>query len=403
MTDSPRSHRPADQWSPLYFLASVGAGGLAVTFFMYLMFWVPHPGQPVPIFEDIATALATGSAALRASIALALVGIAVFGAANLSLLIWNLRQYARFTHSAPGQALRQTNAETQVMALPLALAMSINAMFILGLVFVPGLWGIVEYLFPAAMLAFLAVAVIAFRLYGRFLARVMASGGFDCAKNNSFAQMLPAFAFAMVGVGLAAPSAMSVTPLIAGTSLILSSFFLITATAIAAVGIIFGLRSILENGVAAEQAPTLMMVIPLSTVLGILMLRQSHGLHMHFDVHGGAGETLMMLTRLMSVEILFALFGLLILGATGYARRFMTGAQVSPGNYALICPGVALSVLMHFWINKGLVATGMIAKFGSAYWALSGVAIALQVSMIVLMAYLHLRHFLPRTGQAQTA
>ena len=36
----------ADQsYSPLYFLASLGAGGLAVTFFMYLMFWVPHPAR----------------------------------------------------------------------------------------------------------------------------------------------------------------------------------------------------------------------------------------------------------------------------------------------------------------------------------------------------------------------
>ena len=30
--------RPAENYSPLYFLASVGAGGLVVTFFMYLLF-----------------------------------------------------------------------------------------------------------------------------------------------------------------------------------------------------------------------------------------------------------------------------------------------------------------------------------------------------------------------------
>ncbi len=48
-----RAKRPADTYSPLYFLASLGAGGLTVTFFMFLFFWVPHPNQPVPIFEDI--------------------------------------------------------------------------------------------------------------------------------------------------------------------------------------------------------------------------------------------------------------------------------------------------------------------------------------------------------------
>ena len=61
--------RPADTYSPLYFLASVGAGGLAVTFFMFLMFWVPHPGQPVPIFEDIAAAWGTGNLPLQIAIA----------------------------------------------------------------------------------------------------------------------------------------------------------------------------------------------------------------------------------------------------------------------------------------------------------------------------------------------
>ena len=35
--------------------------------------------------------------------------------------------------------------------------MSVNALFILGLIFVPGLWNIVEYLFPLAMLAFAAI------------------------------------------------------------------------------------------------------------------------------------------------------------------------------------------------------------------------------------------------------
>jgi hypothetical protein len=400
---SHKATKPSDTWSPLYFLASVGAGGLSVTFFMYLMFWVPHPGRPVPIFEDLTAALASGNTGLTIAIAVAVIGIAVFGTANLALLVWNLRKMRGFKASERGQALHSSNAETQMMALPLALAMSINGGFILGLVFVPGLWSIIEYLFPLAIVAFLAVGVLAFRILGRFLTRVMASGGFDCAKNNSFAQMLPAFAFAMAGVGLAAPAAMSGTPAIAGISLVLSSFFLVTALAIAAVSLILGLRAIMENGIAGEQAPTLMMVIPITTILGILMLRQNHGLHVHFDSHGTAADTMMMLTRLLSVEVLFALFGLSILAATGYARRFLTGATVSPGNYALICPGVALSVLMHFWINKGLVEAGVIAQFDTAYWVLSAVAVGFQISMIVLMAFLHRRHFLRPTPEAAQA
>jgi hypothetical protein len=40
--------RPSDTYSPLYFLAALGAGGLSVTFFMWLMHWLPHPGRSVP-------------------------------------------------------------------------------------------------------------------------------------------------------------------------------------------------------------------------------------------------------------------------------------------------------------------------------------------------------------------
>ena len=66
-----------ERYSPLYFLASLGAGGPTVTFFMFLMFWVPHPGQPVPIFEDIAKAFATGGVPMQVAIAVAMAGIAV--------------------------------------------------------------------------------------------------------------------------------------------------------------------------------------------------------------------------------------------------------------------------------------------------------------------------------------
>lgn len=389
---SPALSRPADQWSPLYFLASVGAGGLAVTFFMYLMFWLPHPGQNVPVFEDLMAALATGGPQAIA-VVLAMAGIAVFGAMNLYLLVWNLRRVGGFNASDRGRGLAGSNAQTQMMAMPLALAMSVNVGFILGLVFVPGLWGVVEYLFPAALAAFIAIGVIALRQLGGFLGRVIGAGGFDCRANNSFAQLLPAFTLAMVGVGLSAPGAMSGTALTAGVSVIASTFFLVAATVIAIVGVVLGVRAMLEHGVAVEQAPTLLIVVPLMTVLGILMVRQDHGLHVHFASHSSPGDMLIMLSRMLSLELLFALFGIAVLRATGYLRRFVTGSEISVGSYALICPGVALSVMGHFWINKGLVGAGLIAKFGTAYWALTALALAAQLAMIVLMLVLNRRHF----------
>jgi hypothetical protein len=402
MTPSPR---PADRYSPLYFLASLGAGGLAVTFFMYLMFWVPHPGQPVPVFEDIAAAWATGGTALKIAIAAAVTGIAGFAILNVKSLVWNLRQMQAFRRTEAYTKLRSSNAETQLLALPLALAMAVNVGFILGLVFVPGLWGAVEYLFPLAMVAFLAIAALAFAQIGRFLGRILSEGGiFDVTANNSFAQLLPAFALSMVAVGLSAPAALSTTPAVVGLSLILSGALGTVAALYAIVAAITAFTSMLQHGTARESGPTLLIVVPLLTVLGIMWLRQSHGLHTTLGAHVEAAATFMTLTKILAVQLAFAALGLLVLRRQGYAKAFLTGDGNSPGAYALVCPGVALSVMTHFWVNKGLVEAGLIEKFGTGYWALTAIAVALQVAMIALVRHLNRRHFGEgRTGHAVPA
>lgn len=393
--------RPADSWSPLYFLASLGAGGLAVTFFMYLMFWVPHPGQPVPVFEDILAAFQSGSLALQAAILVAVTGIAGFAVLNIKMLIWNLRQLSAFSKTEAYAKLVNSNAETTLLAMPLALAMTVNAMFILGLVFVPGLWSIVEYMFPAAMVAFAAIAYLAFRRIGAFLGRVLSEGGvFDVTANNSFAQLLPAFALAMTAVGMAAPAAMSTTPLTVGIALVLSIALGTIAGLYALVAAIVAVNSMLHHGTARESAPTLMVVVPILTILGIMMMRQEHGLHTTFEMHGGRADTLILTTTILAVQAVFLALGLLVLRRQNYAASFLTGPKNSAGSYALVCPGVALSVMLHFWINKGLVGAEMIAKFGPAYWALTAVAVAFQVAMIALVFHLNRRHFGRGKGEA---
>ena len=398
--------RPADKYSPLYFLASLGAGGLSVTFFMYLMFWVPHPGRPVPIFEDIAPIL-TGDAPMysKAAVAIALAGIAIFSVLNLRSIAWNFSSLSAFRKTPAYETLRNSNAETTLLAGPLATAMTVNVLFILGLVFVPGLWSVVEYLFPLALLAFLGIGVWAFSIIADFLGRILTKGGvFDVTANNSFAQLLPAFALAMIAVGLAAPAAMSTNVVTMGTSLVLSSFFGIASIVYTIVALILAFNSMIHYGTAREAGPTLMVIVPIMTVLGIMALRQSHGLHVGFDVHTTAGETMVFLARMLTVQFLFLGLGLLVLRRQGYFKDFVFGTQTSPGSYALVCPGVALSVMIQFFVNKGLVAAGVVEKFGVAYWSLTAVALAFQLAMIVLVFRLNRQHFgRPQPGHAVPA
>ena len=385
--------RPADRYSPLYFLASLGAGGTTVTFFLWLYFWVKHPGQPVPVFEDIAAAFTGGSALMKAMILGAMAGIVFFAFHNVRLLIWNLRQLSQFKRTEAYAQLRASNAETQLTAMPLAIAMTINVGFILGMVFVPGLWSVVEYLFPLAIVAFTLTGILALSQLGGFLARVKTDGNFDWTANGSFAQMLPAFALSMVGVGLAAPGALSHVALTSGIGIMLATFFMMAALIVGLVALVLGIHSMLSHGAAVESVPTIMVVIPILTVLGILGMRVNHGLHVNFEAHGTAAEVLMFLTKTYSVQILFALFGVEMLRRVGYVRRFLFGAENSVGAYALVCPVVAFGVMTQFWINAGLVQAGLLSKFSVAYWILTLIAIVAQALAVWLVLHLNRRHF----------
>ncbi len=385
--------RMGESYSPLYFLAALGAGGLVVTFFMWLLFWVPHPGRPVPVFEDILAALMAGGPALQSAIIAAWLGIAIFAIMHVRLLAWNIGELLRFRATPAYAALRCGNDETQLLAAPLTVAMTINVGFIIGLVFVPGLWGVIEYLFPLALIAFLAVGAWAIALLRDFWGRILTTGGFDCTRNNSFGQLLPAFALSMVGVGLAAPAAMSTQAWVAGVSYVLSSFFVVAALLLAAVKTVLGLRAMMEQGANRLSAPSLWIVVPIMTVIGIALMRQDHALHAHFGVESGAGETLARLTWFLALQLVFALWGLVVLRRFNYFGRFVTGPESSPGSYALVCPGVALAVMMQFFINKGLVGVGLVDKFGAAFWLVTLVALALQALTIWLVISLNRKHF----------
>ncbi|SDJ83712.1 TsoY family (seleno)protein [Aliiruegeria lutimaris] len=386
--------RPSDNYSPLYFLGSLGAGGLSVTFFMYLFMWVPHKGIPVPTFEHIWAALTTGGPLQQAAILIAWAGIAFFVFLNLKYLIWNLNAFSAFKKTDAYQKLRNSNAETTITAMPLAMAMTINGLFVAGLAFVPGLWSIVEYLFPLAMIAFGLVGILALNIIGDFLGRVLTKGGvFDVTAHNSFAQLTPAFALSMVGVGFAAPAAMSQSTVTVGIALVLSTFFSVAAALYMVVAMITAFNSMLHHGTAKESGPTLMVIVPIMTILGITFLRQSHGLHVTFEAHGSTADSLMLLSRLLTVQVIFLMLGLLVLRRQGYFKEFVFGPKTSPGSYALVCPGVALSVMLQFWLNKGLVAAGVVDKYSLAFWLISVLAVAFQVAMIALVLRLNKQHF----------
>lgn len=391
------------RFNPLYFLGALGAGGLAVSFFMYLMWMTPHPEQPIPSFTTLTAAFAEGSLAMQALIVVAIAGIALFSFLHVRLLVWNLRQYFQWKKTAAFQTLRSGNAENQLMAIPLALAMSVNVGFIVGAVFVPGLWEIAEYLFPFAMLAFAAIGWYALRIYGDFMGRVLTQGGFDCAKNNSLAQMLSVFSFAMIGVGFSASAAMSHNQTVSAIAMLAAAFFTVAAILLGAMFLVMGFRSMMENVAEKETSPTLWIIIPFVTVVGIALYRLNMGLEHNFGVEWAAGSKFFFLAILFSIQLLFGYIGWVVMQRFGYFEHYVRGEAKSAGSYALICPGVALFVFANFLIHPGLIGIGVLEKFSPVYFALFVPLVFLQAITIRTFFRLNAKMLAEDEGSAAPA
>ncbi|MGY6645736.1 MAG: TsoY family (seleno)protein [Salinarimonas sp.] len=401
MSDTARPQ--AVPYTPQYFLAALGAGGLAVSFFMYLLWMTPHTGAPIPHFASLSADFAQAGLALQALMIVAIAGIAFFAVWHVRLLIWNLGRYAAWARTPAFARFREGNMESQLMALPLALAMSVNVAFVTGAVFVPGLWGIREALFPLALAAFAGIGILAFRIYLAFISRVLVEGGYECAKSNNLGQMIAVFAFAMIGVGFSASAAMSAVPATAAIGFVGASFFLAAAIVLGAIKLVLGFRAMMEFRAGAETTPTLWIVIPFLTVIGIGIYRLKMSLAHQFGVPVSDGEIFALLSAFLGIQLLFGLIGWAVMRRVGYFGRWVNGPEKSPGAFALVCPGVALFVFGNFMINPGLVGIGVVAPFSLAYGALYLPLVAVQLATIWLFVKLTRKLIADNVGAADRA
>lgn len=374
-----------ESYSPLYFLSALGAGGLSVSFFMYLMFLTPHPDTPIPTFESWISALQNGTPLMQAMIGLAVTGIILFSLLHLRVLFWNVGEYRQFRKTTAFEKLTSGNAEVQLMAIPLTFSMSINVGFILGALFVPKLWTVVEYLFPPAIAAFAVTGYFAMSIFIRFLSRVLVNGSFDCSLNNNLSQMLAIFAFSMVSVGFSASAAMSQVKLTSGIAMILAVMFLTVTALFAVIKFVLGFRAMLEHGIDREGAVSLWILIPIITLAGITVFRLSMGMHHNFGTSNEPIQNLAMFSVFGGAQILFGILGYRVMKKLGYFKDYIHGESKSIASYALICPGVAAAVMAFFFIHIGLISSGLIEKYSIAHMVLLVPVVLLQAKTIATL------------------
>ena len=371
-----------EKFSPMCFLASLGAGGLSVSFFMYLMFLVPHPNTPMATYDFIMPALIKGDW-LSFVVAFSLVFIIAFAFLHFKLLIWNTKQYNLYKKTASYQELINSNSQITLMTIPLTFAMTINVCFVLGAVFVPGLWGIVEFLFPFALIGFMVVGYFALKIFFEYFSRLLIKGDFDFSKNNNLSQMISIFALSMVAVGFAAPGAMSHNLVINSIGIFGALFFASLAMLLMLIKLTMGFKNMFEKGLGLEAAPSIWILIPILTLLGITFIRVSFGLEHNYATPLAKSSLFVFTSTILSLQIIFGILGYIVMKKMGYFEKYIHSEDKSSVSFALICPGVAFFVFGMFFVNFGLAFNGIVAKYSIAYFIIMLPFIYVQIKTII--------------------
>lgn len=371
-----------EKFSPTCFLSALGAGGLSVSFFMYLMFLVPHPTTPMATYDYIMPALLKADW-LSFVISFSLVFIIAFAFLHFKLLIWNTKQYNLYKKTDAYKSLINSNAQISLMTLPLTYAMTINVCFVLGAVFIPGLWGVVEFLFPFALIGFIVVGYFALKIFFEYFSRLLTTGDFDFTKNNNLSQMISIFALSMIAVGFAAPGAMSHNIIVNSIGIFGALFFASLAMLLMLIKLTIGFKSMLEQGLNLEAAPSIWIIIPILTLLGITFIRVSFGLDHNYNTPLNKSSLFVFTSFVLSLQIIFGILGYMVMKKIGYFEKFIESNEKSALSFALICPGVAFFVFGMFFVNFGLSFNAIVAKYSIAYFILMIPFIYIQIKTVI--------------------
>lgn len=379
-----------EQYIPMYHLGALGSGGLAISFFLYLNFLLPHESGIISF--DQLWPVVSGPLTMKAVwVSLCLFIVFALAVTHIALIIWNTREFALFKKTEAYQKLRNSSAEISLMVVPLTQAMTVNVLFVSSSLLIPGMWDYIEYMFPLAMLAFIAIGVYALRILGDYFVRMLLHKGYSFEQNNSLAPMVSIFCLSMIAVGLAAPAAMSHARETVAISIALSGFFATSAALLMVVMLVIGFHSMLTHGIRLEAAPSLWLMIPITTLLGITFMRTSHGLGEAMGAHVSSGETYAVLIAIFSVQLIFGMIGFIVMKRLNYFRDFIHGDKVHATTYALVCPGVALPVFGLFVVKFGLMGNTLVAMWTPAMYLFLLPLLMVQLKTLQVLVKLLLR------------
>jgi len=332
------------EFSPLMFLAALGAGGLSVAFFAFINYTLPHGKGLIDFAQthSLTTGFTLGVYSVME------IGMIIFALIHFALTLMLLpRLFAWLKTKKYQEFLNNPLTNAGILVPFISLAMSMNVLLASVRYFIPSLYGNLQSLMLPGLVVWIALWVFTMRMVMKLL-KISFSKGFEVGKVH-FGWLLYPFTLGMVSVTGAGIAAMSKNPeiahlaffmlLISGT---MGLFLLLIKS-----GIIFKNQFASKNLPEKHFLPSVLMVVPNVTLYAIIAFRVGHYLHNNFHIELGVYYMIVMVMAL-AFEVWYLVFGLSLL--RGYFKTsFKNEFHVS--QWGLICPFVALAVLGSFVYN----------------------------------------------------
>lgn len=331
------------KFTPLVFLASLGAGGISIIPFAFFNYSVPHAKGLIKIadiaYSDMSTFMTVIFRSLEGTMILfTFIHIILSIIFFVQLIKW-LKDKATYK-----EFINNPLSNSAILAPFISIAMTMNVFIGPVRYFIPEFAANLQtFMFPA-LLVWSAIWISLLMMEIKLL-KISFSTDFDISKIH-FGWLLHPFALGMVtvtGTGIAALAADSG---VAGTAAFMS---LITGTMglfLLMVKLVTLFKShFASSGLPEKQfLPSLLIVVPNITLYAISIFRFGHYLEKHHGFEMGS-YFLITTTVLFAFEVWYMLFGLSLL-KDYFSKHFFKEFHVS--QWGLICPLVAFAVLGSF-------------------------------------------------------
>ncbi len=383
----------------LHILGALGAGGMTASFFFVINYMTQHPGDAFISFNVLMQNYIGKTDALSLIIQVYIVAAVASATLHFILLKRWFERFFIYKKTPAYQELVNSNREVQLMAIPLTLSMTMNVFFILGALFIPGLFSTIEVaglkmqlidpMFAIAGIYFAVMLILALKYFGKYFMRLI-DGELDFVTNANLSQLLAIFSFGMIGVGFGALGFSNIDAISFIGSSMAYAVLALTVT-LSIIKFVLGFKSMFEHGIKPADTVTLLIPITIIAMLTVGSVRADLGIMNALEIGRDTTYHLILITMALGLSLFVASFGIAVMRKKGFFKN-LTQGESNAGSLALICPGFALEVIMVQWLAIGLVHSNLVTQGSMLYYALWIPMLALQWMTIYFLFKLLKQH-----------